>query len=185
MNINAIVATAQEGAIGLRGAIPWDGQMQRDMKHFMSTTRKAILIMGRRTADSIKLPLAGRKSIIITTKVNEVLERYGEHSSVVDSLDGALSLAQSMVTKGDVPADTNIFIVGGATIYREAMERGLIDTMYLTTIHAAFDADTHFQFNRNGFAVTSCETFRPEPDDEKNKYTCTFETLQKSCEIDT
>lgn len=177
MLVNAIVATADDGAIGVRGVIPWDGDMQRDVKHFLVTTRKAILIMGRVTADSIRLPLAGRKAIIITSRVNETLERYGLHSHAVDSLDAALKLADDMIVQGQVPMGTKVFIVGGARVYREAMERGIIDVMYLTTIHAKFDADAYFCFDRKRYDLISSETFPPE--DKKNKYECTFEVLQK------
>ena len=177
MNIKAIVATAEDGGIGCRGVIPWGGEMPCDMKHFMNTTRNSIIIMGRITADSLRLPLKNRKAIIITTRVNETLERYGEHSNVVDSLDASLGLARTMIDGGEVPPDTNIFIIGGAQIYNAAMERGLIDTMYLTTIHAQFKADACFRFNRDGYDVVASERV---PADEKNKYDCTFETFQKT-----
>lgn len=175
MKIQAIVATGEDGSIGYHGAIPWGGDVPRDMKHFMNTTRNSIIIMGRITADSLKLPLKNRSGIIITTKVNETLERYGEHSKVVDSLDAALALAEGMIGI-EVPMDTNVFIIGGAQIYNAAMQRGLIDTMYLTTIHGKFRADAFFHFDKSGYDIASSERI---PSDEKNKYDCTFETFEK------
>ena len=142
----------------------------------MNTTRNSIVIMGRVTADSMRLPLKNRKAIIITTKINETLERYGEHSRVVGSLEDALSLAKTAVEGGEVPPDTSVFIIGGAQIYKAAMERGLIDIMYLTTVHARLRADTFFHFDRSRYDVVSCES---APADEKNKYDCTFEVLKK------
>jgi len=175
MNVQAIVATGEDGSIGYHGAIPWGGDAPRDMKHFMNTTRNSIIIMGRITADSLRLPLKNRRGIIITTKVNETLERYGEHSRVVDSLDKALELAASMIGT-EAPPDTNVFIIGGAQVYSSAMERGLIDTMYLTTIHGKFTADAFFHFDRTQYDLTASERI---PSDEKNKYDCTFETFKK------
>ena len=98
MMVKAIVATAYDGAIGCRGAIPWDGDAPRDMKYFMDTTRNSVIIMGRVTADSLKLPFKTRRSIIVTTKINETLERYGHHSDVVGSLEDALHRAEDLVT---------------------------------------------------------------------------------------
>lgn len=175
MKVQAIVATDQKGGIGYHGAIPWDGDAPRDMKHFMNMTRNAIIIMGRITADSLKLPLKTRMSIIITTKVNETLERYGSHSKVVDSLESALELSNQLQGV-EVPADTSVFIIGGSQIYNEAMNKGLIDLMHLTTIHETFRADTFFHFDKNDFELVSSEFFAS---DERNKYDCTFETFQK------
>lgn len=176
MKIQAIVAVAEDGGIGCRGSIPWAGEAPVDMKHFMNTTRNSIIIMGRVTADSLRLPLKNRKAIIITTKINETLERHGEHSKVVGSLDEALSEADSMVNGGEVPPDTNVFIIGGAQIYNAAMEQGLIDTMYLTTICGTFRADVFFHFDDSQYDLVSREVIKA---DEKNKYDCIFETFNK------
>lgn len=173
--ISAIVATGYDGEIGCRGAIPWSGELPRDMKFFMDTTRNSILIMGRLTADTLKLPLKTRKGIIITTRQNETLERYGHHSSVVGSLEQALSCARELVATDE--AMKNIFIIGGAQVYREAMEKRVVDVMYLTTVHAIFKhADAFFRFDPTDYQLINSET---HPPDEKNKYGCTFEKYQR------
>ena len=174
MKTYAIVATGYAGEIGCRGAIPWQGQLPRDMRYFMDMTRNSLLIMGRVTADSLKLPLKTRKAVIITTRVNETLERYGEHSDVVGSLDAAMALAEELTPSC---YEMKTFIIGGSQIYRAAMEKGLIDVMYLTTVHANFKhADTFFNFDKTDYQITGMEHHAP---DEKNAYGCTFETYQR------
>lgn len=174
MRTHAIVATGYAGEIGCRGAIPWQGQLPRDMRYFMDMTRESNIIMGRVTADSLKLPLKTRTSIIITTRVNETLERYGEHSIVVNSLDAAMIESRDRTPSA---YERKTFIIGGSQIYRAAMEQGLIDVMYLTTVHANFKhADTFFNFDKTNYDITGMEHHAP---DEKNAYGCTFETYQK------
>jgi dihydrofolate reductase len=178
MSINAIAAVGFNGELGLRGAMPWQGKLPRDMKHFMQVTKESVLIMGRVTADTIKLPLPNRHSIIITTKVNQTKERYAAHSDVVDSLEEAVKLYEWL--KGDgkwVSNDTKAFIIGGAQIYRLAMDMGIIEKMYLTTVHGNFDSDASFSFDRTYYSLTESEV---HPPDEKNAYGCTFETYQRN-----
>lgn len=183
MPIYAIAATGFNGELGLRGTIPWQGKLPRDMKYFMQTTKNSVIIMGRITADSLKLPLATRKAIIITTKKNETLERYGEHSFVVGSLDEAITLYKNLLietgheTYGPlIEPDTNAFIIGGAQIYRQAMEMDIIDRMYLTTVHGNFNADASFLFDRTYYNLISSEV---HPPDDKNVYGCTFDVYER------
>ncbi len=177
MSIYAIAATGLNGEIGLRDVIPWQGKLPRDMKHFMQTTRGSAIIMGRVTADTLKLPFATRKSIIVTRKVNEGKERYAHHSEVVSSLDEAIELYSQMAAEGtQLSKDANAFIIGGAQIYRLAMEQDIIERMYLTTVHANFNADASFVFDRTNYKLTSTETHAP---DEKNLFGCTFEVYQR------
>ena len=158
--ISAIVASGWAGEIGHRGVVPWLGRVPNDMKHFRAITRGGTLVMGRVTADSIKLPLAGRTAIIVTSRVNETLERHGGYSLVVDSFNAALAL---------VPDDKT-------SIYRQALQTGVIDVLYRTVIHGNFKADAFFSFDRTAFELASTRTFPP---DEKNEFGCTFEVLKK------
>ena len=183
MAINAIAATGFNGELGLRGGMPWQGKLPRDMKHFMQTTKNSVIIMGRVTADTMRLPLATRHAIIITTKRNETLERYGGHSFVVGSINDAIQLYQYLKIHGAkdahgplIDVNTDAFIIGGAQIYKQAMDMGIIEKMYLTTVHGTFHADATFSFDRTYYEVIESET---HPPDDKNLYGCTFETFQR------
>ena len=140
MTINAIAAIGFAGEMGLRGSIPWLGKMPMDMKFFKEKTQEHVIIMGRRTAESLRLPLKTRKAIVVTNKVNENMERYAEHSHVVGSLKDAVALAN------DIAKDyKGISIIGGAQLYSLALEADLVDTLYLTRIHGNFEADVFFK----------------------------------------
>ncbi len=126
MTISLIVAMARNRVIGRDNALPW--RLPADLKHFRRVTMGKSIVMGRKTFDSIGKPLDGRKNIVITRNP----DYRPDGVTVVDSLDGALNAA----------GDSEVMIIGGATIYEQVLPRA--DRIYLTLIDAAFDGDARF-----------------------------------------
>jgi dihydrofolate reductase len=122
-----IVARADNGVIGWRGALPW--RLPEDMRRFKALTLGKPCIMGRKTWESLpKRPLPGRSNIVVTRD-----ESYRAGGALVGrSLDDAIALAER-----ENPEE--IMIIGGAEIYREALPRA--DRIYLTEVHGVFEGD--------------------------------------------
>ena len=126
--ISVIACIDNEGGIGLNGDIPWS--LPPDMKHFRSLTLNNVIIMGRKTWESIgSKPLPKRINIVVTSKP-EVINGAFACKNTID----ALRLANKHEKK--------IFFIGGHGIYKEALEYA--STVYLTRIERAFDCDTAF-----------------------------------------
>jgi len=160
-NISVAVAIGENFAIGKNNQLLW--QMPADLKFFKQTTSGHTVIMGRKTFDSVGKPLPNRRNIVITRDTTLKIEGV----EVVNGLNEALAITQN--------EQKPVFIIGGAEIYRQALPK--TDTLYLTTIHHTFDADTFFpEFDRNEWEVVSSE---PHQADEKNKYDYTFEVLKR------
>ena len=107
-----LVAVSPEGVIGKDNAIPW--HYSADLKRFKRLTIGNTIIMGRKTWESLPIkPLPGRRNIIITRSVIENVECFR-------SIDEALDTC-----KGD------IWFIGGAGIYEEAMEKADVIDMTL------------------------------------------------------
>jgi dihydrofolate reductase len=124
-----VLAMADNGVIGARGAIPW--RIADDMRRFKAITMGKPIVMGRKTWDSLpKKPLPGRTNIIITR--DRAFRADG--AAVVHSLDEAIARAQS--EKPD-----EIMIVGGAEIYLAALPRA--NLIHLTQVHGDFEGDAH------------------------------------------
>ena len=155
------VAVGENFAIGKNNQLLW--HMPADLKFFKQTTLGHTIIMGRKTFDSVGKPLPNRRNIVITRDSSLKIDGV----EVVNSLDEALAITQH--------EEKPIFIVGGAEIYRQALSK--TDTIYLTTIHHTFDADTFFPtIDRSEWEIISSE---PHKADEKNKYDYTFEVLKR------
>jgi dihydrofolate reductase len=145
MRISLIAAMAANRAIGLDNGLPW--HLPEDLRRFKRLTMGHVMIMGRRTFDSIgKRPLPGRPTIVITRQ-----EGYAAPGvTVAHSVDEALALAQ-----GD-----EVFVAGGEEIFRLTIGRA--DRLYLTRIHAELPGDTWFpEFDEREWRLVEREDREP------------------------
>jgi dihydrofolate reductase len=118
----AIAAMSANRVIGRDGALPW--RLPEDMKFFRAQTTGHPIVMGRKTWDSLGRPLPNRRNIVLSRTMPEVAGAEVVHS--VEELD-ALGLT------GD------IFVIGGAEIYRLLMPR--CAAVYLTVLTAEAEGD--------------------------------------------
>ena len=120
--------------------------------------------MGRNTFESIGKPLPNRRSIIITR--NTSYKKEG--CEVVHSLENAIKLIKDQ---------DNAFIIGGAQIYHEAIEKNLVDQLDITEVHQDFNADVYFpSIDKATWEEVSRVSFTP---DEKNRYNYSFLSYKK------
>ena len=145
--VNIIVAVAnyyaEKGyAIGKNGGIPWS--CPQDMKWFKDTTIGHAVIMGRKTFDSLKKPLKDRINIVITSK--DIDTNSEEKIYAAKSVEEAISLAKSLTMN-------DIFIIGGASIYKYALEHDLVDKIYIDYLSEFVeDADAFFPLFQNNYS---------------------------------
>jgi dihydrofolate reductase len=123
-----IVAVDENNAIGKDNTLLW--HITEDLKYFKSITSGHPVIMGRKTFESVGKALAGRTNIVISR--NPQFAATG--CTIVPSLEDAVTVAAQI--------DEMQFVIGGASIYREAIL--IADTIYLTVVHNKYDADTFF-----------------------------------------
>ena len=166
MIVSLIAAMAQKRALGLQGDMPW--HLPADLQYFKKMTLAKPVIMGRKTFESINSkPLPKRLNIIISRQTDYPLT--GD-ALLAKSLSQAIELA-----KQNNPEE--IMIVGGAEIYRQALEQQLLDRMYLTFIDAAVDADTFFpQWDAERWYKADAEQHQA---DENNPYDYCFTRYEK------
>lgn len=146
MSVIAIAATDRNMCIGNEGSIPFPS----DFQFFKEVTLNNVVIMGRKTWESLKShPLRDRINIIVSTtlphgrwykKNNHRREPFW----VVSSLNESLSLAKEKYP------NLCHFIIGGESLYRESFEKNLLDTVMLTTFGIECrDCDTKFPISRS------------------------------------
>jgi len=146
MTVSLIAAVASNGVIGRNGGLPW--HLPADLRRFKELTMGHHLLVGRTTWETINRPLPGRAFVVVSRRPG--YEAPG--ASVVDSLDAGLRLAEQA-------GDREPFVAGGAAIYREALERDLVDRVHLTTIHRSYEGDTRFpDWDRSGWRLVSRES---------------------------
>ncbi len=158
--ITIIAAIAENNALGKDNQLIW--HLPADLKRFKQVTLNHHIIMGRKTFESLGKPLPNRTTIIITRNKNY----SAKGCIVVNSLKKAIEASKN---------DENPYILGGAEIYKQAME--IADKLDLTFVHHKFEADAFFPIiDSKIWKETSREDFKA---DEKNKYNFSFVTFER------
>lgn len=151
MTVAIVVAMGSDGVIGVDGAMPW--HLPDDLAHFKRVTLGHPMIMGRKTYESIGRPLPGRTTIVVTRQAGWVVEGV----LTAADFDEALAMASAL--------DDEVFVVGGAQVYAEALSREVVDTMIVTHIDAAPVGDTYFPpVDWSAWTETRSESFEGAPE---------------------
>lgn len=145
-----IAAISENDVIGYKGTIPREMKAHEDMKHFRQLTLEYPVIMGRKTHDSIGGPLDRRLNIVITRN-RELSKKISSNVRICHSMEEALDeasrfneLSYDLSNLAETNFHPKIFFIGGGEIYKEALEKGFIDSMAITKIHQHVRGDTYF-----------------------------------------
>lgn len=148
MIVSAIAAMSANRVIGKDGGLPW--HLPGDFKFFKETTIDHIIVMGRKTFESLGKPLPRRLHVVITRQKNY----HPAGASIFSSVPGALAYCHSLCSSQPEKWGNEIFILGGGEIFTEALP--VTDRIYLTEIHAEFAGDAHFpEFDKGVFQERS------------------------------
>ncbi|APG66269.1 diacylglycerol kinase [Tenacibaculum todarodis] len=159
--ITIIAAFGKNYELGKDNDLIW--HLPADLKRFKRTTTGHHILMGRNTFESIGKPLPNRTSVIITRNDNYFMDGC----LVANSLEEAIDLAEG----------NNAFIIGGAQIYKQALENDLVDKLDVTIVHENFEADVYFpEIDLKIWEETARKDFKA---DEKNKHDYSFVTFTK------
>jgi len=138
---NLIAAVDFNRGIGYQGNIPW--YIKEELKYFKKVTGNSPIIMGRKTWDSLpKKPLPNRENLVISCK----------NKDFFSCLDSALDYCWH---KEEIP-----FVIGGTSIYEQAIYHPNLNLIYLTIVHGCYKCDTNFPEIPDWFKVFNNETHK-------------------------
>ena len=157
--LSLIVAMTKNRVIGHQNKMPW--HLPAELAYFKRITTGHPIIMGRKTFDSIGRPLPNRRNIVVSR--NAHFRSPG--IDVSHSLESALARC----------ANENPFVIGGASLYAEALASA--QKLYITEIDADLIGDTFFPPIDN--SVWKEESREVRAKDEKNIYDLQFVVLQR------
>jgi dihydrofolate reductase len=123
-SITIIVARAQNGVIGRDGGLPW--HLPADLKRFKALTMGSVMVMGRKTFESLPGMLPGRRHVVVTRDA----AWSAPGAEVAHSIDEALEMA------GDGP----VSVIGGANLFAQVLP--LADRIELTDVLEDAAGDT-------------------------------------------
>ncbi|MEX2188778.1 MAG: dihydrofolate reductase [Pirellulales bacterium] len=162
--LSILVAVSDTGVIGRDGELPW--RLSADLRRFRRMTTGHAIVMGRKTYESIGRPLPERTNIVVTRQ--PAFTADGVVSA--PDIDAAIRTAQTIHG-----AEDEVFVVGGAEIYRQTLDRA--DRLYLTRVHANVAGDTYLpaiDFNHWRLVEESHHAA-----DDKNEFPHTFAVYER------
>lgn len=158
--LSIVAAVAENGVIGRENDLPW--RLPADLAHFRSLTLDKSIVMGRRTWESLPGLLPRRRHLVLTRDP----DYHAEGCCVLGSLEAAIQEASG---------ESELMIVGGATLYAQAMP--LATRLYLTLVHTRAEGDTYFpawnpsDWREAGRVRREC--------DERNAFAMSFVELER------
>lgn len=127
-----IVAIAKNYAIGKDNKIPW--HISEDFKRFKRLTTGHPVIMGKNTYLSLPIkPLPGRTNIVLT---------FPDDAWTAEGIIKKNNLKEAIEFAHTV--DRTVYIIGGASVYKQAMELQEVNKLEITRIDKEYDGDTFF-----------------------------------------
>ena len=156
--ITLLAAMDRNRVIGRDGQMPW--RLPADMRHFRRTTLGHVVVMGRRTYQSIGRPLEGRTNIVLTRDKN--FQAPG---------------CEVRHAGEEVLADPRpLYVIGGAELYRQFLPHA--DEMILTRIYHEFPGDTFFPaWDPTEWELVKARAYRR---DEGNPYDFVIERYRRA-----
>jgi dihydrofolate reductase len=162
--ISIICAMDESNGIGKDNSIPW--HIKKDLTFFKEKTLGHVVIMGRKTFESIikflGKPLPGRQNIVVTQHPDKIFKDV----RFVNNIETALGIGKKLEKNGDV------FLIGGSRIYDEGLK--FTNRLYLTMVKGKFDCDTFFPDYSDFKKVVS------EESDSDEGYNFTTKVLERS-----
>lgn len=151
--ISLLFAMDSNRVIGYKNDLPW--RLPKDLRFFKEKTVSQIIIMGRKTFNSLKEPLPNRENIIITSNTSF----QPEGTQVIHSVHDILEWNRKNPEK-------EYFVIGGGNVFEQILPYA--DRMYMTLIEETFPGDTYFpDFNEAEWKMTRKEKGEK---DERNPY---------------
>ena len=163
MIISHLVALSNNYVIGVNNDLPW--KLKKDLQHFSAYTQNKVIVMGRKTFESIGRPLPNRKNIVISSTLSSTNE-----IQIVNSLELAIAEATDWNKENNLVEE--VVLIGGGYIFQESIN--LVNKLVLTRVNCDIDGDVFYpRLDFTEWSITSSESFKK---DEENDYDFLVET---------
>ncbi|MBL88401.1 MAG: dihydrofolate reductase [Gammaproteobacteria bacterium] len=165
ITISHVVALSNNNVIGVDNNLPWN--LKTDLKHFREYTTNKIIIMGRKTYDSIGRVLPNRTNYVVSRTIKEI-----DGGFVFNSTENAIKDAIEVCNKKEM---NEIVIIGGGYLFDETMP--IVNKLVLTKVDCNIKGDVFYpEIDIDKWELVSTESFYM---DEENDYNFTVEVLKK------
>ena len=164
--ISHVVAMSNNWVIGVNNDLPWS--LKDDLAHFKKYTTGKIMIMGRKTYESIGRPLPNRVNYVISSTLKDI-----EGVSIFTSLEDAIEAAKIYNLDQDIANE--VAIIGGGYLFRDSIHS--FNKLVLTRVDCSIDGDVYYpEIDFSNWELISSDEFLKNED---NQYDFAVETYKK------
>jgi dihydrofolate reductase len=164
--ISHVVAMSNNWVIGVNNDLPWS--LKDDLAHFKKYTTGKIIVMGRKTYESIGRPLPNRVNFVISSTLKDI-----EGVSIFTSLEDAIEAAK--IYNLDQEIANEIAIIGGGYLFRDSIDS--FNKLILTRVDCSIDGDVYYpEIDFSNWELISSDEFLKNED---NQYDFAVETYKK------
>ncbi|WP_173911590.1 dihydrofolate reductase [Acinetobacter sp. Marseille-Q1618] len=160
-----VVAMDQQRCIGKDNDLPW--HISADLKHFKEITQGGVVVMGRKTLESMGRALPKRVNWVITRDPNWTFDGVKVAHSIEEALQGSVNDASA----SEKPS--SIFIIGGGEIFKQTLT--IADRLELTHVDLDVQGNAHYPEIPDAFKKVASESHI----DDKSAIAFEFATYQK------
>ncbi len=166
VTISHVVALSNNNVIGVNNSLPWN--LKTDLAHFKNYTSNKIIVMGRKTYESIGRPLPNRINLIVSNTIKEI-----NGAELCKSTEDAINKAKELCINKNLD---EIIIIGGGYLFRDTLS--ITNKLVLTKVDCNIEGDVFYpDIDLNEWEKLSSEHFTKDLD---NDYDFTVITYEKS-----
>ena len=166
MIISHVVAMSNNNVIGVDNNLPWN--LKTDLAHFKEYTSNKIIIMGRKTYESIGRPLPNRTNFIVSRTLNSVTG-----ANVFNNLEDSIKAAKELSTENHEQSE--VVIIGGGYLFRDTIST--FNKLVLTRVDCDIEGDVYYpSIDFGKWRLSSSASFKKDSD---NDYDFTVEEYIK------
>ena len=167
ITISHVVALSNNNVIGVDNNLPWN--LKTDLAHFKDYTTNKIIVMGRKTFESIGRPLPNRKNLIVSNTLNEINGAY-----IYKSTEEAIKNAKEMCINNEIYNE--IVIIGGGYLFRDTLK--ITNKLVLSEVDCEIDGDVFYpKINLEEWNEVSSKKFIKDSDNDFNFVVKVYEKL--------
>ena len=164
--ISHVVALSNNNVIGVNNDLPWN--LKRDLLHFKEYTTNKIIIMGRKTYESIGRPLPNRINYVVSTTIDKI-----EGALVFKSTKDAINDAINYCNKKN---EKEIVIIGGGFLFRDTLS--MTNKLVLTKVDCDIAGDVFYpNIDFSEWKELNSESFSKDSNNDYDFIVSTYERV--------
>ncbi len=164
ITISHVVALSNNNVIGVNNSLPWN--LKTDLAHFKNYTSNKIIVMGRKTYESIGRPLPNRINLIVSNTIKEI-----NGAELFKSTEDAINKAKELCINKN---HDEIIIIGGGYLFRDTLS--ITNKLVLTKVDCNIEGDVFYpDIDLDEWEKLSSEYFKKDSDNDYDFTVITYE----------